>query len=216
MSSRPSGEPLAPPVVWPGSHKFPITGEHGSEATCTEEEGLLASFQQRPLSDLNALFDQYSRLVLGIACRVLGDPNEAEDVVQEVFLYLYRKSELFNPSRGSLKTWIVQITSCRALDRKLYLRRRGFYADEGIDALHLQAEIDLDQHLDAKLSRQYLERAFAELTEMQRRTIELFYFEGLDLREISELLDKPLGTVRHHLYRGLERLRKNSLLHRIL
>src|SRR4051812_5388133 len=176
MSSRASGEPLAIPV-WAGSAYFPIAGGHGSGATSMEDEKLLASLQQRCPGNLDALFDQYSRLVLRIACRVLGDPNEAEDVSQEVFFYIYQKSGLYNPSKGSLKTWIIQITSCRALDRKLSLARRGFYADEDVDSLQVRGEIDLDQHVDAKLSREHIERAFAQLTDKQRRTIEFFYFE---------------------------------------
>jgi RNA polymerase sigma-70 factor (ECF subfamily) len=146
----------------------------------------------------------------------LGDRSEAEEVVQEVFFYLYRKSGCFNPSKGSLKTWIIQITFSRALDRKFYLARRGFHAAENIDSVQLPGEADLERQLQAKLSRKHLENALAELTEMQRRTIEFFYFEDLNLREISNVLTQPLGTVRHHLYRGLERLRKCSRLHQLL
>ncbi|MBV8865318.1 MAG: sigma-70 family RNA polymerase sigma factor [Acidobacteriaceae bacterium] len=162
------------------------------------------------------LFNRYSRLVLGIAYRILGDSNEAEDVVQEVFLYLHQKPQLFDPSRGSVKAWIIQIALSRALDRKVYLARRGFYGAANVDSLHLPQETDLEQQIAAKLNRKHLERAFSDLTEMQRRTIEFFYFEGLELREISKQLRKPLGTVRHHLYRGLSRLRKSSLVHRLL
>ncbi len=196
MSSCPSAKPLTP-VVLTGSPELPTAAV---ETTST---------------DLVVLFGRYSRLVLGTACRVLGDRSEAEEVAQEVFFYLHRKSELFNPSKGSLKAWIIQITFCRALDRKSYLARRGFFWGEDVDSLQIPGETDLEQQVDAKLSRKHLERAFAELTEMQRRTIEFFYFEGLDLREISEQLSEPLGSVRHHLYRGLERLRKSSHLHRL-
>ncbi len=212
MSSRSSGESLTLPVVWPDNPELPV---ENSGPTPTEDAALIAPLQARGYSDLDLLFDRYSRLVLSIACRILGDPSEAEEVVQEVFIYLYRKSGLFNPSKGSLKAWIIQITFCRALDRKLYLARRGFYVGEDINSLPLREEIDLEQQVDAKLSRKHLERAFAELSDMQRRTIKFFYFEGLDLREISEQLSEPLGRVRHHLYRGLERLRKSSLLHKL-
>jgi RNA polymerase sigma factor (sigma-70 family) len=162
MISRALGEPLARPVVWTGSPEFQIGAVADSDSASTEDGKLLAPLQPRYPGDLDVLFDQYSRLVLGIACRVLGDPNEAEDIVQEVFFYLYRRPEVFNPSKGSLKTWIIQITSSRALDRKLYLARRGFYAEEDIDSLQLRGEIDLEQHVDAKLSRKYLQRAFLE------------------------------------------------------
>jgi RNA polymerase sigma-70 factor (ECF subfamily) len=145
----------------------------------------------------------------------LGDPSEAEEVVQEVFFYLYRRPDLFDPSKGTVKAWISRIALSRALDRKLSLARKRFHAGADIGSLELRGKTDLDQEVETKLSRQHLERAFAELTQRQRRTIELFYFEGLELREISERLRQPLGTVRHHLYRGLERLRKSPVLHRL-
>jgi len=165
--------------------------------------------------DVDLLFERYSRLVLGAAYSVLGDRSEAEEVVQEVFLYVYRKAELFDPSKSSVKTWIIHIALSRALDRKSYLARRGFPANQQIASLQLRVNTDLDDEIDAKLNRKYLQKAFAELTDRQRRTIEGFYFEGLELREISEKMSEPVSRVRHHLYRGLERLRKSSLLHRL-
>jgi RNA polymerase sigma-70 factor, ECF subfamily len=186
-----------------------------AEAASTGDAEFVPQLRPRALSDIDLLFERYSRLVLGVAYRVLGDPSEAEEVVQEVFFYLCRKSQLFDESKGSLKAWIVRIALSRALDRKLYLARRRFYADGNIASLQLRGETDLERQIDAKLTRTYLERAFLGLTDRQRRTIEFFYFEGMDLREISEQLGEPLGSVRHHLYRGLERLRKSSLLRRL-
>jgi len=162
------------------------------------------------------LFDRYSRLIRGTAYKILGDPNEAEDVLQDVFLYLHRKSELFDPSKSSIKAWIVRITVSRALDRKIYLARRGFYAIPDVDFRQLRENTDLEHQIEATLHRKYLEKAFSDLTYRQRRTIEFFYFEGLNLTDISERLCEPLGSVRHHLYRGLERLRKSSVLHNLL
>ncbi len=198
MSARPSIESLIP-AIWAGRPVAPTAAVETSESTST---------------DLVVLFDRYSRLVLGIAFRILGDPSEAEEIVQEVFLYVYRKSQLFDPSKGSIKAWIIQIALSRALDRKSYLARRKTYAAD-IASLEIRTETDLENEVEARLSRKHLESAFTELTDVQRRTIECFYFEGLDLKEISQQLRQPLGTVRHHLYRGLERLRKSSLLHRL-
>ena len=215
MSSHRSGESRVAPVLLADNPEIPIAVTESPGLTAAEDEELIPRLQAPDCRDLDFLFDRYSRLVLVTACRVLRDASEAEEVVQDVFFYLYRKPELFNPLKGSLKAWIVQITFCRALDRKLYLARRGFYAGEDIDSLCSAGEIDLEQQVEAKLNRKHLERAFAVLTEMQRRTITCFYFEGLDLREISEHLREPLGRVRHHLYRGLARLRKSSVLDRL-
>jgi len=163
-------------------------------------------------SNLDLLFDRYCGLVLGTACRILGDPIEAEDVAQEVFLYVYRRSQLYDPSKGSMRAWIIQIAFSRALDRRLHLARWRFYQAPDPSALELPGGTNPEQEVDRRISREHLEKALAELTEMQRRTIQFFYFAGLDLREISERLHEPLGCVRHYLYRGLERLRKSSAL----
>jgi RNA polymerase sigma-70 factor, ECF subfamily len=174
----------------------------------------MARLQSNHSEALEILFGRYSRLVLSIARGIVRDSGEAEDVVQEVFFYLYKKSELFDGSKGSVKNWILQIAVHRALDKKSHLVRRGFYAGTDIDSLDdtLSGETDLDREIASKLNRGRLEKAFAQLSEIQRKTLGLFYFEGLGLREISERLNEPLGNTRHHFYRGLERLRKSSFV----
>jgi RNA polymerase sigma-70 factor, ECF subfamily len=214
MNCRRSRQPLTVYAVWAGNMQIPVADTE-AEAASTGNGEFVSQLRPRALGDIDLLFERYSRLVFGVAYHVLGDPGEAEEVVQEVFLYLCRKSQLFDESKGSLKAWIVQIAFSRALDRKIYLARRGFYEAGNIASLQIREEADLEQEIDAKLIRKHLENAFSGLTDRQRRTIEFFYFDGLDLREISEQLGEPLGSVRHHLYRGLERLRKSSLLRRL-
>jgi len=214
MSCRSSRQSLTLSVVRACSVQAPLAQDEAEDASTGDAE-LVAQLRPRVSGDIDRLFERYSRLVLGTAYRVLGNSNEAEEVVQEVFFYLCRKSQLFDESKGSLKAWIIQIALSRALDRKMYLARRGFYEDGNIASLQIREEADLEQEIDAKLIRKHLESAFSGLTDRQRRTIEFFYFDGLDLREISEQLGEPLGSVRHHLYRGLERLRKSSLLRRL-
>lgn len=194
-------------------------------------QGTLNSAKQRPevadLSDemlmdlvrvedsgaVDVLFSRYSRLVYSIALRILHDAGEAEDVVLESFLYLFRKAALFEPARGSAKVWIVQVAYSRARDRKAHLIRRRFYrhTDIGGDGLEETAsgENDWDKKVEARVDFTRLYPAFEELTVNQRETIRLYYFDDLDLREISEKLSEPLGNVRHYFYRGLERLRKS-------
>jgi RNA polymerase sigma-70 factor, ECF subfamily len=214
MKCRRSRQPLTFYAVWAGNMQISVADTE-AEAASTGNGEFVSQLRPRALGDIDLLFERYSRLVFGVAYRILGDPGEAEEVVQEVFLYLCRKSQLFDESKGSLKAWIVQIAFSRALDRKMYLARRGFYEGGNIASLQIREEADLEQEIDATLIRKHLESAFSGLTDRQRRTIEFFYFDGLDLREISEQLGEPLGSVRHHLYRGLERLRKSSLLRRL-
>jgi len=166
---------------------------------------------------LEILFDRYARLVFRIALGVVRDRGEAEDVVQECFFHLYRKCFLYDAAKGAVKNWVLQIALHRALDRRAHLARRGFYVgtDTGSLGDTLLGETDLDREIGAKLNRIQLEKAFGELPETQRVTLELFYFEGLDLREISRKLDQPLGNTRHYFYRGLERLRKSAFVQRL-
>jgi RNA polymerase sigma-70 factor (ECF subfamily) len=180
----------------------------------SNDEDLMARVRLRDAEALDALFERYSRLVLGIALRILRNHGEAEDTVQETFFYLYKRAELFDPAKGSVKAWIVEVAFHRALDRKLHLGRRGYYLGTEVDSVDdtLLGATDLDREIGARIIRTQLERAFAELPEAQRRTLEMFYFEGLEFREIAEELDAALGNIRHHYYRGLERLRKSAFV----
>ena len=163
---------------------------------------------------LDVLFDRHSRLVYSIALRILRDQGEAEEVVQECFLYIYRKANLFDATRGSVKVWVVQIAYSRSLDRKDRLARSGFYLHSDIDSVLLHDALplrgDMEREVEARLDFGRLRSSFEDLTEIQQETLKLFYFEGMDLREISERLQEPLGNIRHHFYRGLERLRKSA------
>jgi RNA polymerase sigma-70 factor, ECF subfamily len=213
MSSPPPGRALRFPSVWEGNRQ----GTAKSRQYVPSDEEAMARLQSSHSDALEILFARYSRLVLSIARGVVRDPGEAEDVVQEVFFYLYKKSNLFDASKGSVKNWILQIALHRALDRKSHLARRGFYAGTELESLDdtLPGETDLDREIASKLDRVQLEKAFTQLSEVQRKTLGLFYFEGLGLREISEKLNEPLGNTRHHFYRALERLRKSAFVQRL-
>lgn len=152
----------------------------------------MSRLHARDSEALASLYYRYSRIVLAIGSRVLHDRGEAEEIVQDVFFQVFQKASLFDPSKGSAKTWIVQIAFHRALDRKAYLDRRGFYVNEEISYLgdSLAGRTDLDQEIGAKLKRVQLEKAFEELPEMQRRTLELFYFEGMNLCDMIEELNE--------------------------
>jgi RNA polymerase sigma-70 factor (ECF subfamily) len=183
------------------------------------DETLMARLRGHDSQALGALFSRYARLVYGIALGILHDSGEAEEVVQECFFYVYRKPFAFEPTKGSARVWIVQVAYSRARDRKAHLSRRGFYARADIDSLGLEDSLagteDVESEISAKLDLSRLQGAFNDLSKVQRETLKLYYFEGMGLREISERLSEPLGNVRHHFYRGLERLRKNALVERL-
>jgi RNA polymerase sigma-70 factor (ECF subfamily) len=180
------------------------------------DEELMSRILLADADAANLLYARYSRLIMGVSLRILQDYGEAEENVQETFLQVFQKAEFFDMVRGTAKAWIVQIASNRALDRRAYLSRRSFYIGTEIGvADSLPGATDLDRELGAKMNRVKIERAFEMLPEMQRRTLELFYFEEMPLREISAKLEEPLGNVRHHYYRSLERLRKTDIVQRL-
>src|SRR3981081_2136096 len=209
MSSPPNGRALELPVVWVWR---PVV-----EVRSPSDEELMSRLQAKDSKALELLFDRYSRLVFGIALRILNDHSEAEEVVQEAFFYIYQKAVIFDPLKGSAKGWVVQVAFSRARDRKAHLSRRGFYSGTDIDSLDdtLLGQNDVEREIGALLDFSPLQFAFEDLTHMQRQTLELFYFEGMELREISEQLHEPFGNVRHHFYRGLERLRKSPAVKRL-
>ena len=204
------------PVVW-GSGRESVGPLPVVEVRSPSDEELMSSLQTKDSKALELLFDRYSRLVFGIALRILNDHSEAEEVVQEAFLYIYQKALLFDPLKGSAKGWVVQIAFSRARDRKAHLSRRGFYSGTDIDSLDdtLLGHNDVERDIGARLDFSQLQGAFEDLTHMQRQTLEMFYFEGMELREISERLHEPFGNVRHHFYRGLERLRQSPAVKRL-
>jgi RNA polymerase sigma-70 factor, ECF subfamily len=214
MSSMPPRRTLALATVPDAVQTEPVSlPELGERKSPTDEE-VMFRLQANDTGALEILFHRYARLVFRIARGVVRDSGEAEDVVQDAFFHLYRKCRLFDVSKGSAKNWILQIALHRSLDRKAHLIRRGFYVGTDISSLDdtLLGGTDLDREIGARLNREELKKAFIQLPEAQRRTLELFYFEGLDLREISDRFNQPLGNIRHHFYRGLERLRKSAFV----
>jgi RNA polymerase sigma-70 factor, ECF subfamily len=155
---------------------------------------------------LEALFSRYVRLVYRVAADILKDQAEAEDSTQEVFLEIYRKAHLYDPSRGSVRGWLLQYAYRRTLRRKTVLGRRAAYRGEPIEAA------DQVRQPQPRLTREecgwVLRSALAHLPERQRTTLELTCFEDLTLRDVAERLGVSVGCTRHYYYRGLARLQK--------
>jgi RNA polymerase sigma-70 factor (ECF subfamily) len=216
MSSPPNGRAIALPVVWEATRERSVPPPAVEVRTPSDEE-LMSRLQAKDPKALELLFGRYSRLVFGIAVRILNDHSEAEEVVQDAFFYVYQKALLFDAAKGSAKGWVVQIAFSRARDRKAHLSRRGFYSGTDINSLDdtLLGQSSVEHEIGVRLDFSQLQCAFEDLTHVQRQTLEMFYFEGLELREISERLHEPFGNVRHHFYRGLERLRKSPAVKRL-
>jgi RNA polymerase sigma-70 factor, ECF subfamily len=179
-----------------------------SELVPLDDEELMKEVQAQNGDALAVLFDRYYTRVLNVALKILHDRAEAEDILQIIFLEIYQKAGHFDPSRGRFYAWLMQMAFCRSYSRRNYLIVRQFYGNVPVDEL-----TDFDHGFHKLYSqpphecRRFVQQALALLTEAQKRTIEMFYLEGLTLKEIAEKNDETYSSVRHHYYRGLARLR---------
>jgi RNA polymerase sigma-70 factor (ECF subfamily) len=192
--------------------RTPISIEHFSPHPEASDEALLAHVAAGNQQALGCLFQRYGRLLRSIAARILGDGSEAEDLVQDLFLFIHRKSGMFDSSKSSARSWIVQMAYHRAISRRRYLVTRQFYSHKDVEGVGEQvvgvATTENDYSAEAVLGRNGLEKVMEALTADQRETLHLHFFEGYTLAEISGKLGQPHGNVRHHYYRGLAQLRK--------
>jgi RNA polymerase sigma-70 factor, ECF subfamily len=182
------------------------------DCAVASDEVLLTRVSEGEDRALGCLFERYSQLLLRIAARILGDSSEAEDLVQDLFLFIRRKAAVFDVSKSSARSWIVQMTYHRAISRRRYLATRQFYTQQQVEGVSERmvgaATTENDYSADAVFGRNGLETVVAALSNDQRETLRLHFFEGHTLAEISTKLGQPLGSVRHHYYRGLDKLRK--------
>jgi RNA polymerase sigma-70 factor (ECF subfamily) len=144
---------------------------------------------------------------------VLRDASEADDLLQDIFLLVHRLCGTFDSSKGSARFWILQMTYRRAISRRRYLTSRHFYThldlEQAADRLGVPSESGNGTSLDGVLERKQAWAGWlAELSESQRQTLHLFFFEGYTFEEIASKTSQTVGNARNHYYRGLQKLRK--------
>jgi RNA polymerase sigma-70 factor (ECF subfamily) len=187
--------------------------------TVMQDELLLTRLASGDQEALGCLFQRHKQLIRSIAARILRDTAEAEDLVQDLFLFIHRKCGIFDSSKSSALSWIIQMTYQRAIERRRYLITRHFYADaEGQSRAEQVVGVpttESDYSAEAVFGRNGLEKLVEALSEDQRETLRLYFFEGYTLAEISAKLDQPLGNVRHHYYRALDKLRKQMFASKV-
>jgi RNA polymerase sigma-70 factor (ECF subfamily) len=180
---------------------------------------LLTRIAEGDQEALGYLFQRYVRVVRSVAARVLRDTAEAEDLVQDLFLFIHRKCGIFDSSKSSALSWIIQMTYQRAIERRRYLTARQFYAPpelpDGPDQVAGAPTTESDYSPEVVFGRNGLKKVMDALSEDQRETLRLHFFEGYTLAEISAKLDQPLGNVRHHYYRALDKLRKQMFASKV-
>jgi RNA polymerase sigma-70 factor (ECF subfamily) len=215
-----ASEAIAVPPDQPVRPEFVVTTGCAPEAARDSEvsdEVLLRRIRDGVEDALSLLFRRHARAVRDVAFRILRNEVEADDLVQEVFLFIFRKAALFDASQGAAQSWIFQVAYHRAFDRRRYLNSPHFYTsqDMGETARRLANPRDeLAFHelsMEGILGKRLTARFNARLTPEQQETIRLFFFEGYALKEIAQLTGRSLVNVRQHYYRGLARLRKYIL-----
>jgi RNA polymerase sigma-70 factor (ECF subfamily) len=172
----------------------------------SSDVALLHAIAARDDEALASLYDRYRLILFGLLLRILNSREEAEDVLQEVFLQIWRRARDFDEERGQPFTWMITLARSRAIDRLRVLAARQRLA---ASAAHETEEVS-DAAADAVGSewREIVAGALAQIPDEQRRALMLAYFEGLTQSEIAARLDAPLGTVKTRMRSGMIKLRE--------
>jgi RNA polymerase sigma-70 factor (ECF subfamily) len=149
------------------------------------------------------LYDRYSAVVYAVALRVLGDTGAAEDVLQEVFLQLWRNPGAFDAARGSLAPWLAVIARNRAID---FLRKRK--PETNLEDVIISVAPDLARDADRARAAEKVRGVIGTMPPPQRSALEMAYFEGMSHSEIASKTGEPLGTIKTRIRAGLITLRK--------
>ena len=181
----------------------------GSAREVSPDATLLLRLLQRDVSAFEQLYDRHSRLVYGLVLRILQQAPTSEEVVQDVFLQLWRNADQYDSSRGPFVPWLCTMARNRALDhlrlKSERQRRREDLPDELPSAV---VAPDYEKVLDEKRRAERVRALMPSLSPQQKKAIELAYFEGLSHSEIAAALKEPLGTVKSWIRNGLLRLKE--------
>jgi RNA polymerase sigma-70 factor, ECF subfamily len=183
----------------------PGTGDRDQDAHSLE---VLLSHVARGDHDAFAeLYDRVAGQVYGVVRRVLRDSAQSEEVAQEVLVEVWRSATRFDPARGSAATWILTIAHRRAVDRVRAAQAAIDRDERAGRSAHRPAFDEVIEQVETRLEHEQVRQALSTLTDLQREAVTLAYYGGYTYREVSELLDVPLGTVKTRLRDGLIRLR---------
>jgi RNA polymerase sigma-70 factor (ECF subfamily) len=174
------------------------------------DRALIARIETRDSEALALLYDRYASRLLGLSLRILGNTGEAEEVLQDVFLFTWRAASTFDATRGTVLAWLLVATRSRSIDR---LRSRRPAARAGLTSLNEVPERAGPQDVEAESAAREWEQlcraAIAQLPADQQRVLELAYFDGLTHQEIAQRTSTPLGTVKTRVRLGLMKLREH-------
>ena len=168
-----------------------------------DDAALIAGIRAGDQSAMADLYDRYAGVVYGVSLRVLANTAAAEDVVQEVFLQLWRNPQAFDADRGRLAPWLAVIARNRAID---LLRKRPL--EDNIDEMPIATGVNLEDEAAQNLAVEKVRGVLVQLPQDQRKALEMAFFEGMTHTEIAGKTGEPLGTVKTRIRSGLLALRK--------
>jgi RNA polymerase sigma-70 factor (ECF subfamily) len=174
-----------------------------SMSSAQDDAALLTLVQGGDDRAMTALFDRYSKVVYSVALRVLRDPSAAEDILQDVFMQIWRNPDKFVATRGSLGGWLAVVARNRAID---ILRRKK--PTDQVDDMALASNYNLANEAERNSLMEKARSAIYKLPTEQRKTLEMAFFDGLTHSEIAEMTGDPLGTVKTRIRSALTSLRK--------
>jgi RNA polymerase sigma-70 factor (ECF subfamily) len=182
---------------------------HSEPDRAQSDTALVLRLVQQDVRAFEELYDRHSRAVYSLVLRILQQAATAEEVVQDVFLQVWRKAEHFDSSRGPFVPWLLTLSRNRALDHlRLKGERQRRREDQTEEFPATRITPDFEDSLDEKRRAARVRELMHSLQPKQRRAIELAYFEGLSHSEIASTLNEPLGTVKGWIRNGILRLRE--------
>jgi RNA polymerase sigma-70 factor (ECF subfamily) len=154
-----------------------------------------------------AVYERMADVVFGVIRRVLRDPAQSEEVAQEVLVEVWRTATRFDPDKGSASTWVLTMAHRRAIDRVRSAQAAHDREARVAHRDHVPAFDQVAEQVETRLEQEQVRRCLGNLTDLQRESVTLAYYGGYTYREVGELLEVPLGTVKTRLRDGLIRLR---------
>jgi RNA polymerase sigma-70 factor (ECF subfamily) len=175
----------------------------------SSDAALVQHLLQRDVRAFEQLYDRHSRIVYGLVLRILQQASTAEEVVQDVFLQLWRNAGQYQSTRGPFVPWLLTVARNRALDTLRLKSERQRRREDQTEELPPVAQVpEYEKALDEKRRAETVRSLLGSLSAQQKKAIEMAYFEGLSHSEIAAALEEPLGTVKSWIRNGLLRLKE--------
>ncbi|HLX55908.1 MAG TPA: sigma-70 family RNA polymerase sigma factor [Ktedonobacteraceae bacterium] len=187
------------------------TLEDGNTADELSDEALLSAIAGGAVWAMDSLYQRYSRILYSLAYRMVADHQIAEDLLQDAFLSVWRRSTSFSPQAGAARSWLISILHHRAIDYLRHVRRRSNIQESPLDELELDESTAFPDVWDEawrSIQSSQVRAALMKVPTEQRMVIELAYFQGWTHTEIAEGTQTPLGTVKARMRLGLNHLKR--------